>query len=84
MEKYNEILKLVTSLEEDFDKFYNKNNKAAGTRIRVEMQHIKAIAQDIRVEVTNRKNTEDSSTEKNSSSEKSKTGSKTVTSKKAK
>ena len=34
---------------------YGKNNKAAGTRVRKGMQALKALAQDIRVEVQARK-----------------------------
>jgi hypothetical protein len=43
-------------LEGDFDKFYNKGNKAAGTRIRKGMQDLKVLAQDIRKEVQDSKN----------------------------
>ena len=32
MEKYNAILELMKSLEPDFEKFFAKGNKAAGTR----------------------------------------------------
>jgi hypothetical protein len=44
------------SLESDFDKFYNKNNQAAGTRIRKGMQDLKVLAQDIRMKVQEAKN----------------------------
>ncbi|CCM10070.1 histone H1 [Candidatus Cardinium hertigii] len=47
-----EILKtLVLSLEDEFYKFYEKNNKAAGGRIRKGMQTLKKIAQEIRMNV---------------------------------
>lgn len=52
MEKYNELLKLVKSLEEDFKKFYGKDNNAAGTRLRKSMQEVKQLAQSVRVEVS--------------------------------
>ena len=45
-------------LEGDFDKFYDKKNQAAGTRVRKGMQELKTMAQDIRSEVQNMKNTE--------------------------
>ncbi|MCB9232251.1 MAG: histone H1 [Bacteroidia bacterium] len=54
--KYSELLKMVTSLEDDFAKFYEKNNKAAGTRVRKGMQSLKQFAQEIRVEVQSSKN----------------------------
>ena len=44
------------SLEGDFDKFYNKQNQAAGTRVRKGMQDLKVLAQDIRSQVQNMKN----------------------------
>ena len=55
MEKYNAILDLMKSLEPDFEKFFVKVNKAAGTRIRKGMQDLKALAQDVRVAVQDKK-----------------------------
>jgi len=46
----------VESLEADFEKFYDKNNQAAGTRVRKGMQELKNLAQEIRVEVQSMKN----------------------------
>ena len=56
MEKYQAIKELVLSLEEDFSKFYEKGNSAAGTRVRKGMQDLKTQAQEIRIEVQNMKN----------------------------
>ncbi len=58
MEKYNELKELIASIEADADKFYNKSSKAAGTRVRAGMQAIKALAQEIRTQVTELKNQE--------------------------
>lgn len=58
MSRFDEIKDLVMSLEGDFDKFYSKNNQAAGTRVRKGMQDLKTIAQDIRKEVQDKKNTD--------------------------
>ena len=58
MGRFEEVKKLVMSLEGDFDKFYDKKNQAAGTRVRKGMQELKTMAQDIRSEVQNMKNTE--------------------------
>ena len=44
------------SLEGDFEKFYDKQNSAAGTRVRKGMQELKNMAQEIRTEVQNKKN----------------------------
>ncbi|GAB4111839.1 MAG: hypothetical protein OHK0057_36850 [Thermoflexibacter sp.] len=59
MNKFEELKNLVMSLEADFSKFYEKNNQTAGTRIRKGMQDLKAMAQDIRVEVQEIKNKEE-------------------------
>ena len=47
---------MLASLEGDFDKFYNKGNSAAGTRIRKGMQDLKNLAQAIRGDVQDIKN----------------------------
>lgn len=56
MARFDEVKDLVASLEGDFDKFYNKGNQAAGTRVRKGLQDLKTLAQDIRAEVQNQKN----------------------------
>ena len=54
--RFDELKTLMTGLEDDFSKFYEKGNKAAGTRVRKGMQDLKDLAQSIRVEVQNAKN----------------------------
>jgi hypothetical protein len=54
--RYNELKELVASLEGDFSKFYDKGNKAAGTRVRKGMKDLKDLAHKIRLEVQNIKN----------------------------
>ncbi len=56
MSKYDDLKAKVDEITEDVGKFYDKGNNAAGTRIRKAMQEVKAIAQDIRKEVQERKN----------------------------
>ena len=58
----NEVIKLLqqmgnelNSVEVDAEKFVEGNN-SAGTRLRKAMQNIKNIAQQVRVEVQNQKN----------------------------
>ena len=53
---FTKLQDLVAGMEDDFSKFYDKGNKAAGTRIRKGMQDLKAMAQDIRVDVQEKKN----------------------------
>ena len=56
MNRYEELEALLASLKEDFGKFYEKGNKAAGTRVRQGMLELRNKAQDIRKEVQEIKN----------------------------
>ena len=56
MKRFEQLKELVMGLEADFEKFYDKNNNAAGTRVRKGMQDMKNLAQEIRVEVQDMKN----------------------------
>jgi len=56
MKRFNEVRDLIASLEGDFEKFYDKKNQAAGTRVRKGMQDMKNMAQTIRIEVQDIKN----------------------------
>jgi Histone H1-like protein Hc1 len=58
MKKFEELKALISSIEGDADKFYNKGNSAAGTRVRKGMQDLKNLAQAIRAEVQELKNKE--------------------------
>ena len=55
MSQFSDLKDAVDALEEDFAKFYDKGNKAAGTRIRKGMQDLKARAQAIRLDVQAKK-----------------------------
>ncbi|MEA5460537.1 hypothetical protein VB796_15890 [Arcicella sp. LKC2W] len=56
MNRFAEVRDLIMSLEGDFDKFYDKGNQAAGTRVRGGMQQLKTLAQEIRTQVQDIKN----------------------------
>ncbi len=56
MSRFEEVVAQVSALEADFTKFYEQGNKAAGTRVRNGMNNLKKMAQDIRKEVTDIKN----------------------------
>ena len=47
---------LIDGVVVDAVKFYEKGNGAAGTRVRKSMQELKGLAQEIRSEVTSKKN----------------------------
>jgi len=55
----NRLEQLITLLEgtrDDHDKFFSSGNNAAGTRVRKTMQEVKTLAQELRVEVQETKN----------------------------
>ncbi|WP_316800237.1 histone H1 [Pedobacter frigidisoli] len=56
MEKFGKVKDLVSAIEADTTKFYENGNAAAGTRVRKAMQDLKVLAQEIRAEVTEKKN----------------------------
>lgn len=56
MEKFTKLKELLTAAEADASKFYNAANSAAGTRTRKAMQDLKNLAQEIRTEITEKKN----------------------------
>jgi len=57
MNRIEQIRSLISELETDMEKFYDKGNKAAGTRARKTLQEIKKVSQEIRLEIQDMKNT---------------------------
>ncbi len=61
LDKYDQLIKLLTeefevdgkklNLKEDFEKFFIRSNRTAGTRIRKVMQEIRKLSQEIRNDV---------------------------------
>jgi len=58
MNLLEQIRELVALTEEDYDKFYGKGNAAAGTRVRKNMQELKSLAQELRLDVQKTKNSD--------------------------
>ena len=56
MSRVSELQSLVESVSSEMEKFYDKGNKAAGTRARKGLQELKKLAQDIRLEIQAKKN----------------------------
>tara|TARA_R100001443_G_scaffold59552_1_gene69878 strand:+ start:175 stop:369 length:195 start_codon:yes stop_codon:yes gene_type:complete len=52
---WNDINGIMENSQEDLTRFIN-GNKAAGTRLRKHMQNIKHLAQEVRLEVQQQKN----------------------------
>ncbi|MCX6120812.1 MAG: histone H1 [Ignavibacteriales bacterium] len=51
MDRFKELQELVATFQADFEKFYIKQNKSAGVRLRKHMASLKRKAQEIRNEV---------------------------------
>ncbi len=51
MNRHKELLDLIETFRKDFEKFYDRKNKSAGTRVRKHMATLKRKAQEIRNEV---------------------------------
>lgn len=56
MSRVEEIKNLVDETAVEMEKFYEKDNKAAGTRARKGLQELKKLAQEIRLEIQDIKN----------------------------
>jgi len=55
MNRLEELRAYINNMEEDFMKFYEKGNAAAGTRTRKALQGLKKLASDIRNEIQSKK-----------------------------
>ncbi len=55
-EAVHELKQLIAEVEDDFLRYYDKNNKTAGRRIRHNMQLVKKLAQAIRMDILKRGN----------------------------
>ena len=51
-----ELIVLLENTRADYDKFVERGNNAAGTRVRKAMQEVKSLAQELRVQIQDTKN----------------------------
>lgn len=51
MNKYEDLIQAVQNLHVDFEKFYEKGQAAAGTRLRKGLSELRKLAQDVRKDV---------------------------------
>jgi Tfp pilus assembly protein PilE len=56
MSRLEQVKSLMSELEPEMEKFYAKGNKAAGTRARKQLQELKKLSQEIRLEIQEIKN----------------------------
>jgi DNA-binding sugar fermentation-stimulating protein len=54
--KFQEFSKLVEAMESDFEKFYDKEVNAAGTRVRKHLQELAKLCKEGRNDITAVKN----------------------------
>jgi hypothetical protein len=54
--RHAEFAKIVEAMESDFEKFYDKEIGAAGTRVRKACQELATLCKDVRKDVTEVKN----------------------------
>ncbi len=57
MSIFDELRDMLDKSGDDFVKFYEKDNKAAGTRVRKAMQALKQKCQEVREDVQEKKKT---------------------------
>lgn len=50
--RINEFETIIEAMKADFEKFYDKENNAAGTRVRKHLQELAGLAKTIRKDVT--------------------------------
>lgn len=50
--KFEQISEMISNLETDFAKFYEKGNNAAGTRLRKGLQEVSMFCKELRKDVT--------------------------------
>lgn len=51
MSKYDDLVQAVRDLETDFQKFYEKGQAAAGTRLRKGLSDLRKLAQEVRKDI---------------------------------
>ena len=51
MNKFEDLVQAVKNLETDFQKFYEKGQAAAGTRLRKGLSELRKLAQDVRKDI---------------------------------
>lgn len=55
--RFSDLQKIVEAMESDFEKFYDKEVGAAGTRVRKHLQELSKLCKEVRNDVTAVKNT---------------------------
>jgi hypothetical protein len=51
MEKFSQLQAILDGMKVDLEKFYNKSQNAAGTRLRKELNNLRKLAADIRKDI---------------------------------
>jgi hypothetical protein len=51
MNRYEDLMQAVRDLQTDFEKFFEKGQAAAGTRVRKGLSDLRKLAQEVRKEI---------------------------------
>lgn len=51
MEKYNQLKQMIETMQQDVEKFYQKNVNSAGGRVRKELNNVRKLCADWRKEI---------------------------------
>lgn len=51
MEKFAQLQAILDGMKVDLEKFYNKGQNAAGTRLRKELNNLRKLAADVRKDI---------------------------------
>ncbi|TRZ64338.1 histone H1 [bacterium] len=51
MEKFSQLQSILDGMKHDIEKFYDKEQNAAGTRLRKELNNLRKLAADIRKDI---------------------------------
>jgi ABC-type Zn uptake system ZnuABC Zn-binding protein ZnuA len=51
MNRYEDLMQAVRNLQTDFEKFFEKGQAAAGTRVRKGLSDLRKLAQEVRKEI---------------------------------
>ena len=61
--RYSDFTKITEAMESDFEKFYDKEVGAAGTRVRKHLQELAKLCKEVRNDVTAVKRSEEHTSE---------------------
>ncbi|MCX6163201.1 MAG: histone H1 [Ignavibacteriae bacterium] len=65
MEKFSKLQEILDGMKSDVDKFYQKEQNAAGTRLRKELNNLRRLSAEVRKEIQDIRNSRKAGTQTN-------------------